>query len=983
MKKLISYPIFIILFIFNIHDLKAQKTPDFLKYLGHTWVDSVLKEMSLEQKIGQLFIVQAYSENGKTSDQVLSDIQRFHIGGIIFMQGNAVDQVVLTNRFQQVSRIPLLITMDAEWGPGFRLKDSPKYPVQMALGAIQHDSLIYQMGFEIGKQLRRIGVHVNFAPVADVNNNPKNPVINYRSFGEDQQAVARKSWLYAKGLQDAGVLAVAKHFPGHGDTKTDSHLGLPVINHDLERLETVELYPFKALIDSGIGSIMTGHLQLPALEPDSKLPSSLSSLIIKGKLIDEYHFNGLIITDGMNMQGVTNQFPSGEASARALIAGNDMLEIVPRLEESVNAVKKAVENGELSLEEIDWKCRKVLALKKWLQLDENTRVSPENLRADLFKPGYELTKRLLHEQSLTVLRNENQLLPLQKLDSLKIAVVSVGTTNETAFQRMTANYLDVDYFNLKKQATAQDIEQLARAMRPYNLLIIGIHNLNLGGTKMYGVDSSIAEFILKTTHKKQVVALFGNPYALDYIPGVETCDGLLVSYQENRMTEELAAQAIFGAIHANGKLPVHVNAHFKLNDGFDIKKNKRLKYTIPEEAGISSQYLEDRIDSLANLGLREKAYPGCQVLIAVNGKVILHKCYGYLAYDQHTPVEKDHLYDWASITKITAPLPALIRLHGERKFNLDLPFSFYWPPFRNTEKDKFTSREALAHQSGLIAGVPLWQNLVKKNGQLTSVFNDRPTNRHDIRISSNLYLNKKLSDQVYDEILESRYLTRGKYNYSDLPFLILPKIIEDLSQCDYEAYLKETFYKPLGATTVTFNPYRFFPVQRFVPTEYDELFRNELLRGFVHDEAAAMLGGVSGNAGLFGSANDLAKLMQMYLQNGYYGGEQFLDSASLAEFSRVQYPLRNNRRGLGFDKPYINNQRSTLKNAFPAVDASPASYGHTGFTGTFTWADPKNRILFIFFTNRIYPTRSNSKLTGLNLRTSMHQVIYDSLKRGI
>ena len=971
-------------FVLLLASSQAQNAPDFLQYLHHPWVDSLLNQMTTEEKIGQLFIIQAYSNEQAKTKEVIADIHNYQVGGIIFMQGTAASQVHLTNQFQHASKIPLLVTMDAEWGPGFRLKDGPKYPVQMALGAIQHDSLIYRMGKEIGFQLKRLGVHVNFAPVADVNNNPGNPVINYRSFGEDPQTVSRKTWLYAKGMQDAGILAVAKHFPGHGDTKTDSHLGLPVIKHDTTRLNAIELYPFRALIDSGIGAIMTAHLQVPALEPNKKLPSSLSPNIIQKKLINEYGFEGLIITDGMNMEGVTKYYHSGEAAVRALKAGNDLLEIVPNLAEATLAVKKALQKGELTPDEIDRKCRKILALKKWLQLDRMQKISTEKLTEDLNDPRYTLTKRLLHEKSLTLLKNEGSLLPLQQLDTLKIAVVSLGNENETSFQRMVANYLAVDFFNLKKQAGAEEIRKLVQQVKNYNLLICGIHKLNLGPTGNYNIGSSVNEFLHETAEKTRIVALFGNPYALNFIPDVETAKALLVTYQENSMTEELAAQAIFGAIDVNGKLPVNVNSLFKLNDGLHLKKNDRLKYSIPEEAGISSGYLEQRIDSLANLGLQEKAYPGCQVLIAVDGKVIFHKCYGYLTYKQSHPVTKEHIYDWASLTKITGPVPALIKLYGDHKYNLDLPFSFYYPPFRGTDKEKISTREILAHQARLQPWISFWQNTLTKSDNLRrSIFRDRPDMKFDVRISSHLYMNRDYLQTIENEIRESELLPKAKYAYSDLGFILFPQVIKDLTGQDYGKYLKKTFYSPLGASTVTYNPYKHFPPEQFVPTENDDLFRKELLQGFVHDESAAMLGGISGNAGLFGTTNDLAKIMQMYLQHGTYGGQQFLDSASLSEFTRVQYPQNENRRALGFDKPFPDNHKKKPSEAYPAIDASAESFGHSGYTGTFTWVDPQKNLLFIFLSNRVYPTRNNSKLFDLNIRPAMYQAIYDSLKKGL
>lgn len=981
--QILNRLLFSVLLSFIVSLGYAKNNPEFLNYLHDPWVDSTLNKMSLDEKIGQLFIAQIYSNKDLSdNDPIYTKIEKDHIGGVIFMQGSAKSQASITNTLQQKSKIPLLVTMDAEYGPGFRLDDAPKYPVQMALGAIQNDSLIYRMGFEIGTQLRRIGVHVNFAPVADVNSNPNNPVINFRSFGEDPKVVAHKSWLYAKGLQDAGVLAVAKHFPGHGDTKIDSHLGLPVISHSFARLDSVEFYPFRELVKDGIGGVMTAHLHVKAFDPNSNIPASLSKNLVHNKLIDDFGFSGIVFTDAMNMNGVAKQFSDGQATVKALQAGNDMLETVPNLEVRIKAVKQAIKKGRLSQKDIDFKCRKVLALKKWLQLDNYHPVNITNIETDLNKPEYQLTKHRLHEESLTVLKNDSQLMPLLRLDTLKVAALSIGTGKETAFQDMLTNYMHVDFFNLKKDAGQDEIAKLTNELNPYNLIICGIHDMRLSVSGHYGLTPIINQMLDSIAGKKHIVALFGNPYSLNYLNNAGKAQGLLVTYQENKITQEQAAQAIFGGISANGKLPVNVNSEFKLNDGLVLKKNDRFKYTIPEEVGMSSSYLEHKIDSIAKLGVEKKAFPGCEVLVAKDGKIVFQKCYGYFTYNKIRPFRKNDIFDWASITKITGPLPALIKLYDEGFLKLDVPFSVYWPDFIHSNKSKMTVREILAHQAGLQPWIPFYQNTLKKNGHLkTSVFKDHPTSVFDIRVSSHLFMNEHYKKKMFDEIRDSELLPKKKYTYSGLAFYLFPTIIRNLTGEDYQTYLKSNFYAPLGANTVTYNAYEHYPKSEIIPTEKDTYFRKELLQGFVHDEGAAMMGGVSGNAGLFGTATDLAKIMEMYLQYGWYGGTRFLDSTSIREFTRIQYPENENRRGLGFDKPYIDNYKNKLKDAYPAVDASPESFGHSGYTGTFAWADPKNKLLFVFFSNHVYPTRNNSKIFDLNIRPAMHQAIYDSLKR--
>ena len=960
----------------------AKETPRFLKYTNDQWVDSLMASLTIDQKIGQLFMIQGYSnDKSQKTDELIKLINQFQIGGIIFMQGGPLAQSEITNKLQNVSNVPLLVAIDAENGLGFRLDSTISYPSQMALGAISEDSLIYKMGYEIGKQLRLIGIHMNLAPVCDINTNPENPIINHRSFGENKDEVARKSWLYASGMQNAGIIATAKHFPGHGDTQVDSHYDLPIIQKSLDQLNSTDLIPFSYLIDQGIFAVMTGHLQVPAMEPDGKIPASLSAKIITKTLRKEMGFNGLVITDAMNMKGVGNLYSSAESSVKALKAGNDIIEIVPRLDRAIAAVKLAVKNGEITNEEIDEKCRKILSLKKWLGLDKSRLVNTVNINQQLNQNSYQLTKRLLVEKSLTVLTNKQNIIPLQQLDTLKIASLIIGSDQILPFQRMLENYTNIDHFNIGKTPTAEEIESLASQLIPYNLLIIGINGMGQYPTKQFRITEQQINLFEKLKSRKSIVCFFGNPYALPVFPSISNTESLVVTYQDDQITQELAAQLLFGATNANGKLPVSVSNIFPIHSGLNIASIARLKYTIPEEVGISSSYLSSQIDSLANLGIMKKAFPGCQVLIAKQGKVIFSRSYGFFTYENKTPVRNDNLYDLASLTKVTAALPAIMELYDEKKINLDKPFSEYFKEFKNTNKSEMTFRDILTHQARLQASIPFWLEPGSNTRLRNGVFNDSPAENYLIRVSSGLYASTNFKSQIIKDIVKSPLRAQKEYHYSDLGFSLFPTVVERISGQDFITFLSEKLYKSLGVPSICFNPYMRFPIEQIVPTEDDQTFRKELLQGYVHDELAALLGGISGNAGLFGSANDLAKIMQTYLQMGYYGGKQYFRPETISEFTKVQFPLSKNRRALGFDKP--NPGISGLKNKFPAADASPASYGHTGFTGTFVWADPANQLLFIFLSNRVYPSRRNSGIYDYNIRTEMHQAIYRSIKTGM
>lgn len=962
--------------------VSAQAIPRFLQNGNDPWVDSLMNKMTTEQKIGQLFIIQAYSnDKHEKTDELIEQINQFQVGGIIFMQGGPVAQAKICNKLQESSAIPLLIAIDGETGLGFRLDSTLKYPVQLALGAITDDSLIYRMGYEIGEQFRRLGIHMNMAPVSDINITAANPIINYRSFGEDRFKVARKAWLYACGMEDAGVLATAKHFPGHGDTQADSHFDLPVIGKNRNQLDSLDLFPFAYLIKNGISSVMTGHLQIPSLEPNPKIPATLSSRIIGRVLKKDLGFKGLVITDAMNMKGISNLYSSAESAVKALKAGNDMIEIIPRLDRAISAVKQAVENREISMEEINEKCRKVLMAKKWLGLDKNKLVKTENLVRDLNRNSYLLTRRLLQEQATTVLLNRNDLIPIQRIDTLKIASVVIGSDQITAFQKMLGNYASIDHFNISKTATADEITRLVNQLKPYNLLITGINGMSLFPLKQFGISTQQIEITEKLKDKKSIICFFGNPYALPYFPSIQQSEGLVVTYQNDQDAQELSAQLIFGAVNASGKLPVNVNDQFTIGSGIDVKSNMRLKYTIPEEVNISSEFLNTKIDSLIQLGILTKAFPGCQVLIAKDGKVIWNKSYGFFTYENIQPVQNEDLYDLASVTKVTGALPAVMKLYDEGKIDLDKPFSTYFSEFRKSNKSEISLRDILTHQARLQSFLPLWFEPGNSTKLRKGMFQDHLSEKYQVRVSSNLYASNELKQQLFKDIAGSPLWNRKEYHYSDLGFCLFPPVTERLTGEDFQEFLNKDFFAPLGAITTGYKPYERFPISQLVPTEADAIFRKELLQGYVHDELAASFGGVSGNAGLFSTANDLAKVMQMYLQMGYYGGNQYISTNTVAEFTKVQFPGSSNRRALGFDKP--NPGIRGEKNKFPAADASPSSYGHTGFTGTFVWNDPENQLLFIFLSNRVNPTRKNTKLTELNIRTEMQQAIYDAIKKGL
>ncbi len=977
-RRLVIVLLFLNALCFNLY---SQQEPPFLKYKTDNWVAEQLAKMSLDEKIAQLMTISVYPEQGEVSkNRTIEQIKLYKPGGILVMQGAPVESAKWINEFQQISKVPLLVAIDGEWGLSMRIDSIMKFPYAQAIGAVQDSTYIYQMGRDFAAQLKLMGIHMNFAPVADINTNSNNPVINFRSFGENKINVAEKAWWVAKGMQDEGIIPVAKHFPGHGDTDTDSHKVLPFLTHSKARMDSLETYPFRYLTNKGIIGIMTAHLNVASID-NSLTPSSLSKKIVTGYLREEIGFKGFVVTDAINMKGVSTD--KGNAEAEALIAGNDMVEFVPDLQKAILSIKKALDEGRLTVAEIDEKCTTVLALKRWANLNNYKPASVENLTEKLNSPKFEVTNRKLIKGSFTVLQNYG-ILPVQGLDTLRIASVVIGSNEITPFQKMLEKYTGIDHFVLSKNAAAQDWTNIRIKLKNYNLIIVGVQGINIYPSAKYGTTDLQRQAVSEITQSANTITVFfGNAYALKYFENIFYSKGLIVAYQNTNLVQELAAQMIFGAFDTNGKLPVSVNEWYKLNDGFEIKANKSLGYSIPEEVGINSEILNRKIDSLAYLGLNEKAYPGCQVLVAKDGNVILHKAYGYHTYDKKIKVDETDLYDWASITKVSGPLPAIMKLVDEKKLDVEKPLSDYWTDFKNSNKEDIKISEFLTHQSGIPSGLPLWQMGTTKKGELDpNIFKHESMDGYRVKVSENLYLKDDFSKLIYDTIRNSN-LGKKKYLYSDLSFCIYPQVITKITGVNYEDYLKMNFYRPLGAATLTYNPYLHYTLNHIVPTETDELFRKQNIIGFVHDESAAMLGGVSGNAGLFGSATDLAKIFQMYLQKGYYGGKRYISEETMNLFIKPRFPENNNRRALGFDKPLLDNKTKSIKDAYPAKGVSSNSFGHSGFTGTFVWADPDTGLLYIFMSNRVYPTRKNSKIFDLNIRSGMLQSIVDGIHTGL
>lgn len=943
------------------------------------WVDSVYLSLTPDQRIAQLFIIRSKA-NGDTLviKQVADLVTTYNIGGVCFFKGGPVKQAQVTNSYQQLAKTPLLVSIDGEWGLGMRLDSTISFARQMSLGAMADKQQIYAMGAEIARQCKRMGIQIDFAPVADINSNPQNPIINIRSFGEQKEDVAENCLLYAKGLQDNGVMAVAKHFPGHGDAATDSHISLPVISHTATDLNTLDLYPFRKLINAGIGGIMVGHLFVPALDSTSGLPSSLSAKVINDLLRQKMGFRGVVFTDAMDMGGVADYAMPGTTEVKALAAGNDMLVLPPDVPGAICAITEAIDSCILSSKLIEIKCRKVLHLKYRLGLWKPQPINLKNLVADLNPPDALNMNRQLYNASVTVLRNTNNLLPLQNLDKLRIASVVIGDTAQNAFQERLDFYAPIDRYTLPHTSTTIQQAEILLKLQQYNLVIVGIVNTHPSPVKNFGITGETISFVDSLqAHHDMVLDIFSVPYALGLFHFGDRIKGLLVSYQDNPLIHDVSAQVIMGGMQATGRLPVSADHYFKVLNGISTIPPIRLGFASPEAVGIHTADMAT-IDSIANDGILKNAYPGCQVLVAKNGVVIYHKAFGYHTYDKDIPVRLTDLYDLASITKVAATTLAVMHLHDEKKIEPDKHLSEYLGYLNGTDKNRMTVREVMAHQAGLQPWIPFYKRTLKGGELDTTIYSHVYSERFPDKVADRLYIRSGYRDVIFDSIAHSPLLGSLTYKYSDLDFLLMGDAVEHISGMPLNVYVNDTYYKPLGLPTMGYHPLWHSSRNQIPPTENDTVFRKQQIDGDVHDPAAAMLGGVAGHAGLFSDANDLAVLMQMLLWQGEYGGRRYISKATVEEFTQVQFPLNYNRRGLGFDKPALDKSQEG-----PCCsDASPQSFGHSGFTGTFVWTDPTEQLVYVFLSNRVYPDAENTKLAKLNIRTNIQQVIYKAIRKG-
>jgi beta-glucosidase-like glycosyl hydrolase/CubicO group peptidase (beta-lactamase class C family) len=933
------------------------------------WVDSIYSSMSLDEKLGQLFMVAAYSNKGASHSYAIQNlISNYKIGGLIFFQGGPLRQANLTNSYQASSKIPLFIGNDAEWGLSMRLDSTYTYPWNMTLGAIQDMKLIEKLGNQMGKQSARLGIQFNFGPVVDINTNPNNPIIGFRSFGEDKINVANRAVALMKGFQNQGIYATAKHFPGHGDTETDSHKGLPTVNFSKERLEEVEFYPYREMIKEGLSSVMVAHLNVPSLESRPNYPSSISYEVVTNILKKDLGFKGLIFTDALNMKAASNYKNPGEIDLAAFLAGNDILLFSEDVPLAIALLRNAYNDKVITEKRLAFSVKKILKYKYIAGFSKLKPIDTTNLVQDLNDPHNDALQYELFENALTVLKNKEAILPIKNLESKHIAYVKIGDGNNIDFFKTLKKYADVTVVE------EDNLDALQQKLRNFNTVIVGYHKSDAPWKSYSFNNSEIAKLDFITRNNNAIVTVFANPYSLLDVRDFTAINGLIVSYQNSAIAQKVSAELIFGAIGSKGKLPITISSEFKTNFGLETEKLDILGFATPESVGMNSAVL-GKITDLAQKAISGKMAPGMQVLVARKGKVVYQKSFGNLTYSNSPMVNDTTLYDVASLTKILATLPNAMLQYDRKNIDMTTTLGQMLPIFQDTDKAAIPFKDLLSHYARLKAWIPFYRATISSKGDpLTTYYRTSSQLDFSTKVADNLYLRNDYQDTIVKIIAESKLMPEKKYRYSDFTFIILKNYIEKLTGQSLDVLSDEILFKPLGANHTMYNPLKKFNKNGIAPTEIDTYYRHQLIQGYVHDMGAAMEGGVGGHAGVFSNSMDVAKIMQMYLQKGSYGGHHYFSEKTFDDFNTCYFCMEGNRRGVGFDKPQLGESGPTCG------CASMTSFGHTGFTGTMAWADPEKEIVYVFLSNRTYPDSGTNKLSRENIREDIQQLIYESLQ---
>jgi beta-N-acetylhexosaminidase len=910
-----------------------------------TWIDSTIQRMTLEEKAAQMVCVFTFTHFYASDDERWKDLERLvvkrKIGGFVFSEGSLYAYPVYANKLQKLSDVPLLISVDFERGTGMRIDEGIMLPQAMAIGAARETRLAYEAGLMTAREGRALGAQQNYAPVADVNTNPKNPVINTRAFGSDAALVSEMTAAYVRGTQDGGMIATVKHFPGHGATEVDTHIGSANVDTPRDQFEKNDLMPFKAALDAGALSVMTGHLSTPSFD-STNAPASVSSIMTTDLLRNTLGFKGLVVTDAMNMRAVSKRYSNDEAAVLAVKAGNDIVLMPPDADHAIDAIVRAVKRGDITEYRIDQSVRRILRAKQWAGLDTNRYVDIANVSSVVGTAPHAALASEIARKSVTVLGNTNNLLPLslpRKKRILDIAFSEKENPSEGwRFHRALRHYhRNTVFMKIDSRSNDEEYDDAMAKAKDADCLVLHFYSeAHSRSTYLPELTSAFVKKLL-ALRKSTVAVSFGSPYIVLDIPSVEN---YICTYSASPQSIDAAADVIFGDQPALGRLPVAIPGLYAFGDGVSYGVHEGLHAGDPEDAGFNDTFTST-VDSVVNAGIAHHAYPGAVLLVAKDGIIVHNKAYGRYTYDADAPADSpETIFDMASVTKVIATTTAVMRLVDEKKLDLDLPVAAYIPAFGQNGKDKVTIRNLMLHNSGL----PGWKKFY--------TFCTDP---------------KCVMDSLYATGLE--YPTGTQSVYSDLGFITMGKVVEKITGTTLNHYMDSVFFKPLGMASTMYLPPASLK-ERIAPTEIDSFWQKTYkpVQGRVHDENAATLGGVSGHAGLFSTASDLARILQMELNGGIFSGKRYLKESTVKEFTHRASDLST--RCLGWDS-------KNLTGSWAGKLVSNQAFLHTGFTGTSVVVDPTRKLIVVFLTNRVYPTRDNNGLS--RVRPVLHDAIIGAL----
>jgi beta-N-acetylhexosaminidase len=929
------------------------------------WVDSVFQKLSTTEKIGQLFMIPVSSNASNEEISLLSaQFKKYKPGSLHITQGSPIRHVRLMKKLQSQANVPLLTAIHAEQGIASCLDSTIRFAPPMKLGAIRNEEQVFSLGVEIGRQMNLLGLHMNLSLNADIHVADDMYPGTLRFISDNKYQATGKLIALMTGLQKAGVLVSASHL---GNPKKDRHLAIQdsSVVLDVNNLDTVGFYPIQKLLQSGVNGIVTSNLDFVLPGKKKALLASVSDLFVAEVIQKKLGYEGLTMVEMPYFKKASRKKRPGVAERLAFEVGHDVLIDPMDLSRTIKQIATATKKDKRLKHQLDQSVKKILAAKYDAGLHKLPIPEEDNLLLKLNSPQARIMQRELSAASITLIKNEKSLIPISLLENATFASVSFGKNENNEFNHYLSKYAE---FTKHAVLSLKDTLGLGRKVNGSSIIVVSLY------PPAKGITLQLASIIQRLSlNHELIVCSFGDPEDLKFIQSEGT---LIAGYTDDDQTQQAAAEVIFGGLPAKGQLPITVSEELKINVGILTDTLDRLSFALPEEVGMDSRALE-KIKNIMKESIDAGATPGCQVLVARHGKIVYEESAGWFTYDKKQPVNDETIYDLASVTKVSATLQTVMFMHEKRLIDINKKISVYLPELRGSNKKDFTIKDILTHQAGLWPFLPFWSQTVKDSASQNAYYQAELSDEYPFPVADSLFANKAMKDSLWQWIVNAKVRdkiarTAFDYRYSDMGFYMLQHLAEKILNQPMHEFLEQNFYGPLGAYTVGYLPRQEFPASRIAPTENDKLFRKRLLVGYVHDQGAAMHGGIAGHAGLFGTASDMAKLGQMWLQKGRYGGQQFFKSETLDLFTAKQYA--DSRRGLGWDKPVASDPAGPT-----SIYASSKTFGHTGFTGTCIWVDPEFDLVYVFLSNRVYPDMNNNKILNANIRPRIQDVIYQSM----